>query len=178
MNGTGMYGLLAQFNTPDEILRAAKQAYGHGYRKMDAYSPFHVEGLADAIGFKRNGVALITLIGGLMGGLTGFGLQYWINVLNYPLNIAGKPLDSWVAYIIVTFELTVLGASLFGTIGMLALNGLPMPYHPLFNVDEFSMVTRDKFFLAIEAVDPLFERDKTEQFLLSLEPQRVWEVPN
>lgn len=178
MSGTGTYGLLAQFNTPTEILKAAEAAHRRGYRKMDAYSPFHVEGLADAIGFKRNGVALITLVGGLVGGLTGFGLQYWINVLNYPLNIGGKPFDSWVAFIIVTFELTVLGASLFGTIGMLALNGLPMPYHPLFNVDEFSMVTRDKFFLAIEATDPLFERDSTEEFLLSLNPQRVWEVPN
>lgn len=178
MSGTGMYGLLAQFNTPDEILRAAREAYRQGYRKMDAYSPFHVEGLAHAIGFKRNGVALITLMGGLLGGLTGFGLQYWINVLNYPLNIGGKPLDSWVAFIIVTFELTVLGAALAGTIGMLALNGLPMPYHPLFNVDAFSTVTRDKFFLAIEATDPLFERDATERFLKSLEPQGVWEVPN
>lgn len=178
MSATGTYGLLAQFNTPDEILRAAREAYKQGYRKMDAFSPFHVEGLAHAIGFKRNGVALITLVGGLMGGLTGFGLQYWINVLNYPLNIGGKPLDSWVAFIIVTFELTVLGAALAGTIGMLALNGLPMPYHPLFNVDAFSAVTRDKFFLAIEATDPLYEHDATERFLKSLDPQGVWEVPN
>lgn len=178
MNGTGLYGLLAQFNTPDDVIRAANAAYRHGYRRMDAFSPFHVEGLAPALGFKRNGVALIVLVGGIVGGLTGFGLQYWINVLNYPLNIGGKPLDSWVAFIVVTFELTVLGAAIFGTIGMLALNGLPMPYHPLFNVDEFSRVTRDKFFLAIEAVDPLFERDATERFLKSLDPEGVWEVPN
>ncbi len=176
MSGTGRYGLLAQFNTPGEILKAAEAAHRRGYRKMDAYSPFHVEGLADAIGFKRNGVALITLVGGMLGGLTAFGLQYWINVLNYPLNIGGKPFDSWVAFIIVTFELTVLGASLFGTIGMLALNGLPMPYHPVFNSPRFAFASKDRFFLCVEATDPRFDRDLTEKFLQTLNPKQVSEV--
>jgi hypothetical protein len=173
-----IYGLIAEFDTPTEIVVAARKAHAEGYRRMDAYSPFPVEGLAEAVGFPRNRVATVTLVGALCGTSTAYLLQYWINWIAYPLNIAGRPFHSWPAFIIVTFELTILFGGLSAAIGMLVMNGLPLPYHPLFNVPSFAGVTRDKFFLCIEASDPRFERQSTYSFLSSLEPKAITEVPH
>ena len=133
-----IYGLVAEFETPTDLVNACKAAYAEGYREMDAYSPFPIEEASEAIGFHKSAVPLIVLLGGILGGLSGFGLQYWINVIAYPLNIGGKPYDSWPAFIVPTFEMTILFAGLSGMFGMFALNGLPRPYHPLFHVDQFS----------------------------------------
>ncbi|HXF06897.1 MAG TPA: DUF3341 domain-containing protein [Blastocatellia bacterium] len=171
-----IYGLMAEFDTPDDILRAARAAFEAGYRKMDAYSPFPVEGLADALGFRHTRLPLVVLIGGVIGGLGGFLLQYYVSVIAYPVNVGGRPLNSWPAFIPVTFEMTILVAALFAVLGMLAMNGLPMPYHPVFNVPRFRLATRNQFFLCIEARDPLFDRDRTWAFLESLNPRGVYEV--
>ncbi len=173
-----IYGILAEFDSSTDLVYATKAAYAAGYRKMDAYSPFPIEEASEALGFHKSRVPLIVLLGGLLGGLSGFGLQYWINVISYPLNIGGKPYDSWPAFIVPTFELTILFAGLAGVFGMFALNGLPMPYHPLFNVDRFSAVTRDKFFLCVEAADPKFDLVDTQRFMESLKPVSIAEVPH
>jgi hypothetical protein len=173
-----IYGILAEFDSPTDLVYATKAAYAAGYRKMDAYSPFPIEEASEALGFHKSRVPLIVLLGGLLGGLSGFGLQYWINVISYPLNIGGKPYNSWPAFIVPTFEMTILFAGLAGVFGMFALNGLPMPYHPLFNVDRFSAVTRDKFFLCVEAADPKFDVVDTQRFMESLKPLSISEVPH
>lgn len=173
-----IYGILAEFDSSTDLVHATESAYAAGYRKMDAYSPFPIEEASEALGFHKSRVPLIVLLGGLLGGLSGFGLQYWINVISYPLNIGGKPYDSWPAFIVPTFELTILFAGLSGVFGMFALNGLPMPYHPLFNVDRFSAVTRDKFFLCVEAADPKFDLVDTMRFMESLKPLSISEVPH
>jgi len=171
-----IYGLLAEFSDPTELVAAARRAYEEGYRQMDAYSPFPVEELAEALGFHRTRVPLIVLIGGLVGCIGGYFLQYYIAAVHYPLNIGGRPLNSWPAFIPITFELTVLIAALSAVLGLLALNGLPMPYHPVFNVPRFALATRDRFFLCIEATDPLFDREGTRRFMERLVPREVSEV--
>jgi len=173
-----IYGLVAEFATPTDLVKACKAAYAEGYREMDAYSPFPIEEASEAIGFHKSAVPLITLIGGILGGTSGFALQYWINVIAYPLNIGGKPYDSWPAFIVPTFEMTILFAGLVGMFGMFALNGLPHPYHPLFNVERFSNVTRNKFFLCVEATDPKFDIVGTRQFMGRLNPLSISEVPH
>jgi hypothetical protein len=173
-----IYGLIAEFDTPTEIVVAARKTYAEGYRRMDAYSPFPVEGLSEAVGFHKDSVALVCLIGGLLGLATAYVLQYWINVIAYPMNVGGRPFHSWPSFIIVTFEMTVLFGGLAAAFGMLAMNGLPMPYHPVFNVPSFTAASRDKFFLCIEAADPKFDRDTTYRFLASLDPRAVTEVPH
>ena len=173
-----LYGLMAEFATPTELVNACKAAYAEGYRDMDAYSPFPIEEASEAIGFHKTAVPLVTLVGGLLGGLSGFALQYWINVIAYPLNIGGKPYNSWPAFIVPTFEMTILFAGITGMFGMFALNGLPQPYHPVFNVDKFSKVTRDRFFLCVEATDPKFDLTGTHQFMERLKPLSISEVPH
>jgi len=173
-----IYGLLAEFETPTELVHAARTAYNAGYRKMDAYSPFPIEELSEAIGYGYSRMPLVVLVGGLIGLTTSLLLQYWISALSYPINVGGRPLASWPAFIVVTFELTVLGAAIFGTFGMLAMNGLPMPYHPVFNVKRFAFATKDRFFLCIEATDPQFHRENTQRFLESLNPREIAEVPH
>ena len=174
----GIYGLVAEFGTPSDLVKACKAADAEGYREMDAYSPFPIEEASEAIGFHKSAVPLITLMGGLLGGLSGFYLQYWINVIAYPLNIGGKPYNSWPAFIVPTFEMTVLFAGVIGMFGMFALNGLPQPYHPLFHVEQFSKVTRDRFFLCVEATDPRFDLAGTRQFMERLKPLSISEVPH
>jgi hypothetical protein len=172
-----LYGVMAEFETANQLLRAAEKVRDAGYKHMDAYAPFPVEGLSEALGLGRNLVPLLTLCGGLCGGLGGFGFEYWVNVVSYPMNVAGRPLNSWPAFIPVTFELTVLGAALTAVFGMIALNGLPRPHHPVFNVQRFaSRATTDKFFICIEATDPKFSLADTARFLESLHPQHVTEV--
>ena len=171
-----IYGVMAEFDNPEILSAAAERAHAAGYRRMDAYSPFPIEGLAEVIGFKRTQLPLIVLIGGILGGIGGFYLQYWTSVIDYPLIVGGKPYNSWPAFIPVTFETTILGAALAAVLGMLGLNGLPMPYHPVFNVERFALASRDRFFLCIEAADPQFDVDKTVEFLRSLNPTSIHEV--
>ncbi len=168
---------MAEFEEPNQLLLAAEKAYAEGYRKMDAYSPFPIEGLAEAIGVRRNRVALIVLIGAVLGCLTGFFLQYYVAAINYPLDIGGRPLNSWPSFIPITFELTVLFGAFFAIFGMLALNRLPMPHHPVFNAPGFELATRNRFFLCLESEDPRFDQEKSKQFLNSLSARQVSEVP-
>jgi hypothetical protein len=171
-----LYGLMAEFETADALLEAARKAREAGYRRLDAYTPFPVEGLADALGFHTTRVPLIVLIGGLIGCFGGFFLQYYPNVIGYPLNIGGKPYDSWPSFIPITFELTILCAALSAVFGMLALNGFPTPYHPVFNVPRFGLASQNRFFLMLEARDPKFDAEKTRQFLTELKAFEVSEV--
>src|SRR5215831_9152219 len=171
-----IYGLLAEFSDPTELVAAARRAYEEGYRQMDAYSPFPVEELAEALGFRRTRVPLIVLIGGLVGCVGGYFLQYYVAAVHYPINIGGRPLNSWPAFIPITFELTVLVAALSAVLGLLALNGLPMPYHPVFNVPGFALASKDRFFLAIESRDPKFDVETTRAFLQTLGAKEVSDV--
>ena len=173
-----IYGLLAEFETAEQILEATHRAREAGYRAMDAYTPYTVEGLATELGLDRTRVPMVVLIGGLVGAAAGFFMQYWAMAVDYPLNIGGKPYNSWPAFIPITFELMVLVAAFAAILGMFFLNGLPQPYHPVFNVPRFVRASQDRFFLCIEAVDPTFDRVRTRTFLESLRPLgEVWEVP-
>ncbi len=173
-----IYGLMAEFENPTDLVRAAEKTYAEGYRKIDAYSPFPIEELADAIGFHKSGVPLVVLIGGILGCVGGYMMQYWIAAINYPINIGGRPLNSWPAFIVVTFEMTILFAGLSAVFGMLALNGLPMPYHPVFNVPRFAFATKDRFFLIIFSSDAKYDPVATRRFLESMEPHTISEVPS
>ncbi len=168
-----LYGLLAEFDTADTLLAAAQQVKAAGYAKTDAFSPFPIHGLAEAIGFEENKVAPIILAGGIFGCLAGFGLCYYCQAVAYPMNIGGRPYYSWVAWIPPTFEITILCAVLSAVVGMLALNGLPHPYHPVFNAPRFEHASRDGFFLLVEASDPKFDRHGTAKFLEGLRPSEV-----
>lgn len=173
-----IYGMMAEFDTPAALVEAAKRTYQAGYKRIDAYTPFPVEGLAEEIGFHRNEVPLVVLIGGLVGGLTGYLMQYWMSAVAYPLNIGGKAYHSWPAFIVITFEMTILFAGISAVFGMLALNGLPMPYHPVFNVPRFTRASRDRFFLVVFSSDVKYDPAATRQFLESLDPRSLSEVPS
>lgn len=177
MSGTPeRYGLLAEFLTPEALLAATKRAYAVGYRRMDAYTPFPVEGLAEALGSRSTAIPAIVLGGGIVGGAGGFFMQWYATVVDYPLNVGGRPTNSWPMYIPITFELTILGAALAAILGMLALNRLPQPYHPVFNVEAFGRASQDRFFLCIEATDDQFERAATARFLDTLGAREVSDV--
>jgi hypothetical protein len=173
---TELYGLLAEFDDPDLLREAAEKAHAAGYRKMDAYTPFPVEGLAEAVGHAKPTLPLLVLIGGIVGACLGFGMQYYGSVIGYPLNIGGRPLNSWPSFIPITFEVTILVAAFTAVLGMFALNGLPQPYHPVFNVERFALASRDRFYLCIESRDPKFDLASTKVFLESLQPRVVFEV--
>jgi hypothetical protein len=170
-----IHGLLAQFEDTQRLLEAVRRTVDAGYRRIDAYTPFPVEGLSEAMRVRPSRLPLIVLIGGLVGCIGGYFMQYYAAAISYPLDVAGRPLHSWPAFIPVTFELTVLVASLSAVLGMLALNGLPRPYHPVFNVDAFIHASRDRYYLIIEATDPHFDREQTARFLESLDAE-VFEV--
>jgi hypothetical protein len=173
----GTYGLLAEFETPTQLVRAAENAYAAGYRRMDCYTPYPVEEAAAAIGFHKDEVSLVCLIGGLLGVAAMFGLETWISLWAYPLNIAGRPYYSWPAFVVPAYEWTILFAGLSAAFGMLALNGLPQVYHPLFNAPNFrSGATSDKFFLCLESADPKFGAGDTRKFLEGFAPVSVVEV--
>ena len=172
----GIYGVMAEFDDPTALVNAAQAAYQKGFRKLDAYTPFPIEELNDVLHLHKNKLPLIVLAGGLFGGLTGFLLQWFVAVIYYPINIAGRPLLSWPSFIIITFELTILFGALSAVLGLLGLCGFPMPYHPVFNVPRFSAASRDRFFLCIESADPLFDVKNTSSFLEGLEAKEVSEV--
>ena len=171
-----LHGLMAEFHEPGQIVAAARAVRAEGYRKVDAYSPFPIEELGEALGFHRSWLPPLVLAGGVAGGIGGYALQYWASVLEYPMNIGGKPYHSWPAFIPATFETTILLAALTAVLGMLALNGLPEPYHPVFNVPSFALASRDRFFICIESRDPKFDETRTRAFLESLGPSAVSEV--
>ena len=173
---SALYGVMAEFDDASTLVAAAHRAHHEGYRCMDAYSPFPIEELHEALGARHTKLPLIVLIGGLVGCIAGYALQYWVSVIAYPLNVGGKPFHSWPAFIPVTFECTILGAALSAVLGMLALNGLPMPYHPVFNVPRFALASRNRFFIVIEAKDPKFELEETRRFLETLNPREVTTV--
>src|SRR3954465_4689881 len=164
---------MAEFEDPTSLVAAPERAHREGYRCMDAYSPFPIEELHHALGAPHTRLPLIVLIGGLVGCIRGSSLQYWVSAIPYPLIIGGKPLHSWPAFIPVTFECTILAAALSCVLGMLALNGLPMPYHPVFNLPRVAPARRNRFFLCIESVDPKFDIEATRRFLETLEPREV-----
>jgi hypothetical protein len=172
-----IHGAMAQFDTPEELIGACERAYAEGFRRMDAYAPMPVEGLAEAIGFRKNRVAFCVLIAGICGVIGGFGLLEWITVIAYPHNVGGRPLNSWPAYIPITFECMILLSALTSMISMFAMNGLPRPYHPVFNVPAFERATIDKFFLCIESSDPKFQVEETLEFLRDLGGTEVTLVP-
>ena len=172
-----LFGLAVAFDTPEAVLEAAHKVRAAGYRRAEAYTPFAVKGLCEALGYRRTGVPLVVLIGGLVGGIGGYFMLWYANVISYPWNTGGKPPNSWPAFIPITFEMTVLGASLLALIGMLALNGLPQPYHPMFRAPRFELASQTEFFLCIEADDPQFDLTRTRDFLQSLNPTAVVEVP-
>ena len=171
-----LYGIMAEFDNPSELVAAARRTHEAGYRRINGYSPYPIEELTEAIGFTRTTLPLIVLIGGILGGLGGFFMQYWMEVVDYPLNVGGKPFNSWPAFIPITFECTVLVAAFAAVLGMLVLNKLPQPYHPVFNAPNFALATRDKFFLVIEANDPKFTHDETSQFMNTLGAMGVSDV--
>ena len=171
-----LYGLMAEFDNPTDVVEAARATYDRGYRRINAYSPYPIEELAEAIGFHRTRLPVIVLLGGILGGLIGYGLQYYVAVIDYPINVGGRPLHSWPSFMPITFEMTVLFAAFAAVFGMLALNKLPQPYHPVFNAERFALASRDRFFLVIEARDPKFDHDRARMFLLSLNPKEVVDV--
>jgi hypothetical protein len=174
----GIYGLVADFGTPDELVAAARAAREEGYRIMEAYSPFPIHGLSEALGFRVRKLPWIVLGGGIAGALGGFFMQYYASVIDYPLNIGGRPLNSWPAFIPVVFEMTILLAAFSAVLGMLALNGLPRPHHPLFNSEAFEGASCDRFVLCIESRDPKFDTEETRGFLERLGSEVVEEVPH
>lgn len=171
-----IYGVMAEFDEPERLLEATEKAYESGYRRMDAYTPYPIEGLADALGKHYTRLGWIVLAGGLAGAAGGYLLAYYASVISYPLNIGGKPFNSWPAFIPVVFECTILAAAFSAVLGMLGLNRLPQPYHPVFNVPRFALASRNRFFLCIESRDGKFDREGTRKFLEDASKHEVYEV--
>ena len=176
MTKPGLYGLMAEFSDPAGLLAAARKVHEAGYRKVDAFSPYPMEALSEALGLHHSRLPLLVLIGGVTGLIAGYGLQYWASVIEYPMNVGGRPFHSVPSFIPPAFETTILFAALTAVLGMLAINGLPEPYHPVFNVPTFALATKDRFFLCIEATDPKFDLDQTWSFMMSLGARVVSEV--
>jgi hypothetical protein len=169
---------MAEFETPEALLEATRVAHRAGYRDLDAYTPYPVEGLAEELDLPRTRVPVVVFVGGLVGVAAGFFMQYWSMAMDYPFNVGGRPPNSWPVFIPITFEVMVLVAALSALLGMLFLNGLPRPHHPVFNVSRFARASQDRFFLCIEATDPQFNREGTKAFLAGLNPAELTEVPH
>ena len=173
-----LYGVMAEFDNPTDLVAAARRTYEAGYRRINGYSPYPIEELSEAIGFTHTSLPLIVFVGGVLGGLGGFFMQYWMEVISYPLNVGGKPYNSWPAFIPITFECAVLCAAFAAVLGMLVLNKLPQPYHPVFNAPSFALATRDRFFLVVEANDPKYDHDAIVTFMKNLNAREVADVEN
>ena len=176
MTAPRLYGLMAEFEDPSALVEAARRVREEGFTKFDAYSPYPIEALAEALRIHDRKLPAVVLGGGIIGGLFGYALCYWTTVIDYPLVVGGKPFHSAPAFIVPTFECTILFAAFAAVLGMLGLNGLPMPYHPVFNSPRFALASRDRFFLCIEARDPKFDHDETWSFLTRLGPRVVMDV--
>lgn len=174
---TSLYGLMAEFEDGEKLVIATRRTRDAGYQRIDAYAPFPVDGLSEALGVTHTLLSWIVLLGGIGGGLAGFGLQYYVSVIAEPISVGGKPAFSWPSFVPVTFETIILGAALAAVIGLLLFNRLPMPYHSVFNIARFARASQDSFFLCIEARDPQFDDQKTREFLQSLQPREVYDVP-
>jgi hypothetical protein len=174
-DGAGSYGVMAEFATPEELIAAARKVKQEGFTRVEAYTPYPIEEVSEVLEH-RTRLPLIVLCGGLLGGMGGYLLQYWTQVIEYPMNIGGRPFHSWPAFIVPTFETTILGAALSAVFGMIALNGLPQPYHPVFNVPRFVHASRDRYFLVIESIDPKFDRNGIERLFSDLNPSEVSDV--
>ncbi len=172
----GLHGVMAEFDSGQALVEAARKTMAQGYSKVEAYSPVPIEELNDIIHKKRTILPKLVLGGGLTGMATGFALQYWASVIEYPMNVGGRPPASWTAFIIPSYELTILFSALTAAVGMALLSGLPQPYHPVFNVDRFSMASSDKFFLVIEATDKQFDRQRASDFLRTTGAKGVYDV--
>ncbi len=177
MSGPGVYGLLAEFPSADALCAAARHARANGYTRVEAYSPFAIEGLDDIVDADKGWIAPLTLLGGILGGAGTYFLQWYAAVVDYPINIGGRPLHSWPAFIPATFEITILGAAVAAVLAMLVLNGLPRLYHPLFEVEEFELASRNRFFLCLPARDPVFAPGPARDLLEELHPLLLREVP-
>lgn len=175
-DAAGAHGMMAEFDTPSALVAAAHATHAAGYKKVEAYTPYPIEEVSEALEHHRSKMPLVVLGGGIFGACAGFGLAYWSSVIEYPMNIAGKPFNSWPAFAIPTFETTILFAAFAAVFGMLALNGLPMPHHPVFNVPAFERASRDRYFLCIEATDSRYDTNETRRFLEALRPLEVTEV--
>ena len=171
-----IYGLLAEFDTPTQMVDAAREVRDAGYTKTDAFSPFPLHEIDEALGIKKSILPFLVLGGGITGLLTGLGLTYFVHVLEYPIIVGGRPFFSLPSFIPPMYELTILFAAFTAVFGMILLNGLPQPYHPVFNVPRFALATREKFFLLIETKDPKFDYEGTKSFMESLNPQEVFDV--
>ena len=176
MSGAKLYGLMAEFENPNDLVEATRKARENGFTKLDAYSPYPIEALTEALDIHDRKLPAVVLGGGILGGLAGYALCYWCSVIEYPLNVGGKPFHSAPAFIVPAFETTILFAAFAAVFGMLALNGLPQPYHPVFNAPRFALASRDRFFLCIEAADEKFDHDATWAFLTKLGPRVVMDV--
>jgi len=175
-SASALYGVMAEFEDPTSLVEAARRTYNEGYRRFEAYSPYPIHEVFDAMHIRDKRVSLVVLLGGLTGMFAGIGLQAWVSAIAYPLNIAGRPYLSWPMFVPVTFELTILFGAFAAVFGMLGLNGLPLPYHPVFNVPRFALATREKFFLLIEQEDPKFDYGSTRTFMEGLKGQEVFDV--
>ena len=171
-----LHGVMAEFDTAQAVVEAARKTMRQGFSRVEAYTPIPIEELNDIIHKKRTVLPKLVLTGGLTGMATGFVLQYWASVIEYPMNVGGRPYATWPAFVVPSYELTILFSSLAAAIGMFALNGLPQPYHPVFNVERFSMASSDKFFLVIESADPRFDHAGTTRFLQDLGAKGVYDV--
>ncbi|HYO16473.1 MAG TPA: DUF3341 domain-containing protein [Thermoanaerobaculia bacterium] len=171
-----IYGVMAEFHSSEELIEAVHKAREAGFRRMDAFTPYPIEELSEALGHHRSKLPAIVLGGGVLGAIGGYALQYWTQVMVYPMNIGGRPYHSWPAFIVPTFETTILAAALSAVLGMFFLNGLPQPYHPVFNVPRFALASRDRYFLVIESRDPKFDRDAVHRLLTGLNPTEVADV--
>ncbi len=174
---SGSYGLLAEYPTPEALVEACAAARAAGYTKLDAYTPYPIEAVWEALGHHRSRVPLLVLAGGLAGCLGGFALQYWTSAIAYPMNVGGRPTASWIAFIVPSFEMTILVAALAAVLGMFALNGLPMPYHPVFNSTRFAGASRDRYFLMIGTMDERYDAVATRALLESHGATAIEEVP-
>lgn len=172
-----MYGVMAEFDSAQAVVDAARRTVAAGFTKVEAYTPVPIEELNDIIHKKRTILPKLSLLGGLAGMATGFALQYWASVIEYPLNVGGRPYASWTAFVVPSYELTILFSALVTAGGMIALNGLPQPYHPVFNTPRFSLASSDKFFLVIETIDSKYDSDKTPRFLQDIGAKGVYDVP-
>lgn len=171
-----LYGVMAELETPDRLIAAIEAVRRAGYSDLEAYTPYPIEAVNEALDIHDSPMPKIVLTGGILGALGGYSLQYWASVIEYPHNIGGRPFHSWPAFIVPTFECTILGAALSAVIGMLFVNGLPMPYHPVFNVERFAHASRDRYFLVIKSKDEAFDRRRAHEILSGLTDHEVSDV--